>query len=238
MRDLRLVGCRLGRRRATVTTYLEKLKLPRGRTRAERDQAVRALLNPVVRFLARARVSPNDLTTAGLVGALAVAGLVLWRHWIAAGIVFVVAIVLDSLDGALARATGRTSRFGAFLDSTFDRLGEGLVLGAIGVTLAEDGQRVAVGACFLALTASFLVSYTRARAEGLGVPGTEGGLMRRPERLVLTAMAIFLAPVGRALEVLIIILAALSLVTVGQRLWHVWRELRRPVPPEKEHPES
>ncbi len=133
---------------------------------------------------------------------------------------------MDMLDGSVARLSGRTSVFGAFLDSTFDRLAEALILGAIGVTLAEDGDAWAVALTFLALTGSFLVSYTRARAEGLGIDSNKGGLMSRPERLVLIGAAIFFAPFDPVRQVAVAVLCGLTLLTVAQRLWHVHAVLR------------
>ncbi len=112
--------------------------------------------------------------------------------------------------------------FGAFLDSTLDRLAEGVILGAIGITLAQDGLDWALGACFVALTASFIVSYARARAEGLGIAGSSGGLMGRPERLVIVGAALFLGGVGDVMPVLIMVLAGLSLITAGHRIALVW----------------
>lgn len=138
---------------------------------------------------------------------------------------FTAANVMDSLDGSLARLTGNETRFGAFLDSTFDRLSEGLILGAMGVTLAQDGEFWAVGFTFVALAASFLVSYTRARAEGIGITSNRGGLMSRPERLALTGIGVFFAPIDGVLETVVVVLAVLSAVTVVQRLVHVQRAL-------------
>ncbi|MCU0308591.1 MAG: CDP-alcohol phosphatidyltransferase family protein [Thermoleophilia bacterium] len=166
-------------------------------------------------------VGPNTITVVGLLGSVAVAALVLNRWWVAAGVVFVLSAGMDMLDGSVARLSGRATPFGAFLDSTLDRLAEALVLGAIGVTLAEDGDMWAVGLCFLALTGSFLVSYTRARAEGLGVDSNKGGLMSRPERLVLIGAAIFFAPFDPVRQVAVAVLCGLTLLTVAQRLWHV-----------------
>jgi CDP-diacylglycerol---glycerol-3-phosphate 3-phosphatidyltransferase len=149
------------------------------------------------------------------------AWLMIERQWLAAGFVYVAFSLGDSLDGTLARLQGRSTRFGAFLDSTLDRVAEGVILGALGVTFAQDGTEWAVAACFVALTASFIVSYTRARSEGLGVDDNKGGLMGRPERLVLTGAGIFMAPLGNVLEVLMVVLAAFSAQTAVQRIWHV-----------------
>ena len=152
---------------------------------------------------------------------LLAAWLIIERQWVAAGFVYVAFSLADSLDGTLARAQGTVTRFGAFLDSTMDRVAEGIILGALGVTFAQDGHEWAVAAAFVALTASFIVSYTRARSEGLGVDDNKGGLMGRPERLVLTGAGIFLASLGWVLEIIVLVLAALSVATAAQRIWHV-----------------
>jgi CDP-diacylglycerol--glycerol-3-phosphate 3-phosphatidyltransferase len=171
------------------------------------------------------RLSPNGLTMFGFAGVCLAAFLIVERHWLAAGLVYVAFSLGDSLDGTLARVQGRASTFGAFLDSTMDRVAEGVILGALGVTFAQDGHEWAVAACFVALTASFIVSYTRARSEGLGVDDNRGGLMGRPERLALTGAGIFLGPLGQVLEVVVVVLAALSTVTAVQRIWHVRQAL-------------
>lgn len=149
------------------------------------------------------------------------------RYWLAAGFVYVAFMLGDSLDGTLARAQGRSTTFGAFLDSTLDRVAEGVILGAIGVTLADDGRPWAVGVMFVALTASFIVSYSRARSEGLGINDNKGGLMGRPERLVLLGVGIFLAPLGYVLELTVCALAALSTATAVYRMWFIKRSLER-----------
>jgi len=172
------------------------------------------------------RLTPNALTLLGFAGICLVAVLIVARQWVLAGFLYVAFSLGDSLDGTLARAQGRASRFGAFLDSTLDRLAEGVILGALGVTFAERGQQWIVAACFVALTASFLVSYTRARSEGLGIETNKGGLMGRPERLVLTGGGIFMGSLGSVLAAVICVLAALSLMTMVHRIWHVYRALQ------------
>jgi CDP-diacylglycerol---glycerol-3-phosphate 3-phosphatidyltransferase len=173
------------------------------------------------------RITPNVLTAIGFLGVIAAGLLIVERQWFAAGLVYVTFSLADSLDGTLARYQGTASRFGAFLDSTLDRAAEGVILGALGITLGQDGSEWALGACFVALTASFLVSYSRARSEGLGIDSNKGGLMGRPERLVLTGAGIFMAPLGSVLEVSILVLAALSLMTATQRVIHVRHALER-----------
>lgn len=167
------------------------------------------------------RLTPNALTLLGFAGICGVAALIISGQWVISGLCYVAFSLADSLDGTLARAQGRSTAFGAFLDSTLDRVAEGVILGALGVTLANDGNGVAAGACFLALTASFIVSYARARSEGLGIDSNKGGLMGRPERLVLTGAGIFLGGLGNVLEVVIYVLAALSTMTAIHRMWHV-----------------
>jgi CDP-diacylglycerol---glycerol-3-phosphate 3-phosphatidyltransferase len=185
------------------------------------------LIGRVLMGIAKAlRLTPNGLTLLGFGGICLVAVLIIAHQWVIAGLLYVAFSLGDSLDGTLARAQGTATPFGAFLDSTLDRLAEGVILGALGVVIAERGQGWIVGACFLALTASFLVSYTRARSEGLGIDTNKGGLMGRPERLVLTGAGIFLGSLGSVLEAVIVVLAALSLMTMVHRIWHIYRALQ------------
>ncbi|WP_217913687.1 CDP-alcohol phosphatidyltransferase family protein [Miltoncostaea marina] len=174
------------------------------------------------RIVDRSGITPNAITILGFLGICGAAWLALERYWVLSSLVFIASGLVDSLDGLVARHQGRVTAFGAFLDSTLDRLAEGVILGAIGVTLAQDGQDWAVAACFVALTASFLVSYARARAEGLGIPGSSGGLMGRPERLVIVGAALFLGGLGDLLPVSMAILAGLSLMTAVHRVAIVW----------------
>ncbi len=172
------------------------------------------------------RISPNGLTLIGFGGVCLVAVLIITHQWVIAGLLYVGFSLRDSLDGTLARAQGPATPFGAFLDSRLARLAEGVILGALGVVFAQRGEPWIVGACFIALTASFLVSYTRARSEGLGIDTNKGGLMGRPERLVLTGAGIFLGSLGSVLEAVIVVLAALSLMTMVHRIWHIHRVLQ------------
>jgi CDP-diacylglycerol--glycerol-3-phosphate 3-phosphatidyltransferase len=179
--------------------------------------------------LARTRVTPNMLTAAGVT--LCAAGAVLvyfeYRHevlffWLG-GLAFVVGSILDILDGALARAGGKQTPFGGFLDSTLDRVGEGLVIGAIALVFMRDGQELALALALAALGGSFLVPYARAKAEGLGVKG-DVGLGSRAERVTVIAVGLALAPWG-VLPWAIGLLALGAWFTVLQRILHVRREL-------------
>jgi CDP-diacylglycerol--glycerol-3-phosphate 3-phosphatidyltransferase len=190
---------------------------------------VRTLAARWVTGLARTRVTPNALTTSGVTLCLAAAVLVPFEHrdkllfyWAGAA-VFVIGSILDILDGALARAGGRSTAFGAFLDSTTDRVGEGAMLAAIGLVFARESNDVAVVATIAAVAGSFLVPYTRAKAEALGLRG-DVGLGSRAERVVVITAGLVLAPWG-GLQWTIYLLAATSWVTVGQRILHVRKQL-------------
>ena len=183
---------------------------------------LRRVLRPLTSALAESRVSPNTITVMAAALNLAAAGFVFGGHMIAAGVVFVVGGCLDMVDGAVARAAGRVTPFGAFLDSTLDRVSEGVVLAAIAYRFAVQGRPVDVALVVVALLGSLLVSYTRARAEALGVE-CKAGIMSRPERVVLLAVGLFFEVL---LPYVIYVLAALSMVTVAQRAVHTYKALR------------
>ena len=143
-------------------------------------------------------------------------------YWVGAA-VFVIGSILDILDGALARAGGKTTPFGSFLDSTLDRVGEGAMLGSIALIFSRQGNEVAVGAATAAIAGSFLVSYTRAKAEGLGLRG-DVGLGSRAERVVVITAGLVLAPWG-ALQWTIYLLTATAWLTVVQRILFVRKQL-------------
>jgi CDP-diacylglycerol--glycerol-3-phosphate 3-phosphatidyltransferase len=189
----------------------------------------RQLASRSVTSLAQTRVTPNALTTAGVSLCLVAAVLVpfedrnrLLFYWLGA-VVFVVGSILDILDGALARAGGKSTPFGAFLDSTTDRVGEGAMLAAIGLVFARAGNDRAVVFTVAAVAGSFLVPYVRAKAEALGLRG-DVGLGSRAERVVVITAGLVLAPWG-ALQWAIYLLAATSWITVVQRVLHVRKQL-------------
>ena len=142
--------------------------------------------------------------------------------WLGA-VVFVAGSILDILDGALARAGGKTTVFGAFLDSTTDRVGEFFMLAAIAYVFAGDGHDVFVVVAVAAVAGSLLVSYTRARAEALGLKG-DVGIGSRAERVVVITAGLVLAPWG-VLPWAIALLAATAWITVVQRVLHVRKQL-------------
>lgn len=205
------------------TAVLQRVK--QGYTTGARTLASRSIVG-----LARTRVTPNALTTAGVSLCLAAAVLVYFEdhnallfYWLGA-FVFVVGSILDILDGALARAGGKTTPFGSFLDSTTDRVGEGAMLGAIALVFARHGNEVALGAAIAAVAGSFLVSYTRAKAEALGLRG-DVGFGSRAERVVAITAGLVLAPWG-LLPWAIYLLTATAWLTVLQRILYVRKQLR------------
>jgi CDP-diacylglycerol--glycerol-3-phosphate 3-phosphatidyltransferase len=192
-------------------------------------QGARRLATRSMGGLARTRVTPNALTAAGVTLCATAAVLVYfeYRHeilffWLGAA-VFVLGSLLDILDGALARQSGKGTTFGAFIDSTTDRLGEAFVLGAIALVFSRDGNQIALAFLIAALAGSFLVSYTRARAEALGLKG-DVGIGSRAERVVVITAGLVLAPWG-VLPWAIYLLNVTAWVTVLQRILHVRRQL-------------
>ena len=202
------------------------LRVKQGYTTGVRRVAFRAMAG-----LARTRVTPDALTAIGLsvcaVAAVAVyfeyRNEMLW-FWTGA-VLFWAGSLLDVLDGALARQSGRGTPFGAFLDSTTDRVGEAVMLGAIALVFTRDGNEVALAATFAAMTGSFLVSYTRAKAEALGLKG-DVGIGSRAERVTVIVTGLFLAPWG-LLPWAVYLLTVTAWLTVIQRIVYVRRQLKR-----------
>jgi CDP-diacylglycerol--glycerol-3-phosphate 3-phosphatidyltransferase len=189
----------------------------------------RGLASRSVIGLTRTRITPNVLTATGVTLCGVASILVLFEdrneilfYWLAA-VVFVIGSLLDILDGALARAGGKTTPFGAFLDSTTDRVSEGFMLTAIAYVLAVQHHPVFVAVAVAAVAGSFLVSYTRARAEALGLRG-DVGIGSRAERVVVITAGLVLAPWG-VLPWALVLLAVTAWVTVAQRVLHVRKQL-------------
>ncbi len=186
------------------------------------------VIEPVGRSLVRAGVSADAVTILGTLGVLVgCLGFVVRGQLLAGLVIVTLSVLTDMLDGAVARAGGGSSRFGAFLDSTMDRLSDGVIFGSLAWWLAVTDRYAAAAAALLCLVSGQLVSYARARSEGLGIP-CEVGLAERSERLVLLGIGavVWLAGVAYAFDVALWLLAGLSLITVGQRIRHVWRSTR------------
>ena len=185
---------------------------------------------PLGDLLLRMGVSPNAVTLVGTLGVCAGALVCFPQGWLLAGVLVITAFVFsDMIDGYMARTSGQLSPFGAFLDSTTDRVSEAFMLGAIGLVFMRHGHEWALALCFAAVTGSFLVSYTRARAEALGLRG-DVGVGSRAERVVVITGGLVLAPWG-VLPWAIALLTATAWITVLQRILHVRRQLLDRPPP-------
>ncbi len=189
--------------------------------------APRWLTDPIVGVLAGVGVTPNLLTLAGVLGNAGAAALAARGDFLPAGIVMLAASSLDMLDGALARATGKATRFGSVFDAVMDRLSEAAVLFGLLFYFSDRGGREEEMLIFAALVASFLVSYTRARAEIVDVPLREG-LFGRAERVLLLGAALIIGEVTETgLTVGLWVLAVAAGVTAIQRLALVWLRVGR-----------
>jgi CDP-diacylglycerol--glycerol-3-phosphate 3-phosphatidyltransferase len=186
----------------------------------------RAVLAPVVRLAMALHLTPNTITVIGLLITLGASVLVASGWLILGAAILTAGSLLDAVDGALARATGGTTAFGSFLDSTLDRAGESILYTGIGVWLlrTQPDPVLPMLALMIALAGSFLVSYAHARAQGIGL-AADVGLAPRTERLVLVIAGVALAGLGVVigLYAILAILATLTVATVIQRIRHVWR---------------
>ena len=181
--------------------------------------------------LIESRLTPNAISMTGFVLCIAAAVLIWQGEIVWGGIAFIVGSICDTLDGRYSRMSGKGTLFGAFLDSTLDRIEEGIVLTAVAYYFAEQGDSLAAAACVYVVLGSLMVSYTRARAEALGVE-CKVGLATRPVRVVLLSIGLLFAK-GAGLgdfELLapaVYVMAVLTTVTVFQRVWHVRGELAK-----------
>lgn len=173
-------------------------------------------------YLAQTRLSPNAFTVIGLFLNIIVAAIIGSGNLVVGGIMALVAGAFDMLDGAVARVTGKITRFGGFFDSTLDRYSESIVyFGLLFYLLETDAGTTAIALLFAAIVGSLMVSYTRARAEAASIDA-EVGLFARPERIILLAiLLIFGQPV-----IALWILAVVTNFTTLQRILHVWRQTR------------
>jgi CDP-diacylglycerol--glycerol-3-phosphate 3-phosphatidyltransferase len=202
------------------------------RPRPARPRRESQEISAVVRDrLIESRLTPNAISLTGFTLNLAAAGLVVGRMFFLAGVAFIVGSVMDTLDGRYSRMSGKGTPFGAFLDSTLDRLEEGIVLTAVGAYFASRHDQLAVAAVVAAVLGSLMVSYTRARAEALGV-ACKVGLATRPVRVVILSIGLVFAK-GASLghfELLapaVYVLAVLTMLTTIQRIAHVHGELAK-----------
>ena len=184
------------------------------------------LETPVAAILIMLRLSPNVLTLSGIVFASASAALLGLGHLAFGGAVMLGASAFDTLDGAVARATGRVSAFGALLDSTVDRVSESIVLLGLLFFYADRGAQWESALVLATAASSYMVSYVRARAEGLGVD-CEVGLMQRPQRVVLLGAGLIAGQWWLpAVWIALAIVSTLAAVTAAHRVLHARRALR------------
>jgi CDP-diacylglycerol--glycerol-3-phosphate 3-phosphatidyltransferase len=181
--------------------------------------------DPIVQLLRKTPITPNALTWIGLLIAIGAGVLVATEHLFAAGWVVAFSGIFDLLDGALARATNRTTRFGAVLDSTLDRIGEAVVCVGLMVFYVNQDSVIGIVLVGLAMIGSQMVSYIRARAEGIGI-NCEIGVFTRPERIVILSLGLLLAQFNPVLLIALGLTAVLSWITAGQRLFCVWQKAK------------
>jgi len=173
--------------------------------------------------LIESRLTPNAISITGLLLNVLAAVLVWQDYFFWGGVAFIVGSICDTLDGRYSRMSGKGSPFGAFLDSTLDRMEEGIVLIAVGYQFADAGQSGAVAACVAAVLFSLMVSYTRARAEALGVE-CKVGIGSRAVRVVILSIGLLFATGPGDVELLepsVYVLAVMGFITTLQRIWHV-----------------
>jgi phosphatidylinositol phosphate synthase len=189
------------------------------------------IVEPLARALLRIGVSPNAVTVAGSVGVVTVSVIFAAHgHLLIATLLVTVCALTDLLDGTMARLRGSSGKWGALLDSTVDRVSDAAVLGAVTYWMATTGQHRGATVALVGLILGQIVSYVKARAEGLGFTANVG-LAERAERLLIVGVGGLLAGLGLkpALEVALWVLAVLSAVTIGQRMIYVYRQAREPI---------
>lgn len=202
----------------------------RTRGAAERPAPLGEFRENARNMLIESRLTPNAISMTGLVLNVAAAVLILEDLFVLAAFAFIIGSVMDTLDGRYSRMSGKGSLFGAFLDSTLDRIEEGLVLGAVCWWFAERGEEALAAACLLVVLGSLMVSYTRARAEALGVE-CKVGIATRPVRVVILSIGLMFAD-GELissvdlLPAAIWVMVGLTAFTVVQRVWHVRGQLK------------
>ncbi|MEZ5073902.1 MAG: CDP-alcohol phosphatidyltransferase family protein [Solirubrobacterales bacterium] len=179
--------------------------------------------------LIESRLTPNAISMTGLALNLAAAVLILEDLFVLGAFAFIIGSIMDTLDGRYSRMSGKGTQFGAFLDSTLDRIEEGIVLAAVAWQVADSGDAALAAACLLVVLGSLMVSYTRARAEALGVE-CKVGIATRPVRVVILSAGLMFAD-GELIDgfdllpAAIWAMVALTAFTVIQRVWHVRRQL-------------
>jgi CDP-diacylglycerol--glycerol-3-phosphate 3-phosphatidyltransferase len=179
------------------------------------------IINPIARFVSWTGLSPDGVTLVGFLLMVLVGFLLSQGYVQPAGVLLIVAALFDAIDGTLARMLNRVTRFGAFLDSTVDRFSEAAIFLGILIYFHGQGASTEIILTYIAIVGSLMVSYTRARAEGIGV-SIRGGFLTRFERIVILIILLILNQLTFALW----ILAPLTNFTALQRIWLTWRATR------------
>jgi len=182
---------------------------------------LKVIFETLARIMQKLHLSPNAITLLGTLLSVLVAYLIIRNELLIAGIVYFIASVADAIDGTLARMVGQRNRFGAFWDSTLDRLSDAIVIGSIAYWAALQGNMVGLLISLAAMITSYMVSYTRARGEGLGIE-SKVGFGTRVERFLILLIALLLQ---RPIEGLALI-AVLAGITTVMRIYDVWRKTR------------
>ena len=209
----------------------ERPRRPRARSGREGARSAGEMRELARDRLIESRLTPNAISVTGLIGNLIAAVLILEHHFVVAGVAFILGSLCDMFDGRYSRMSGKGTAFGAFLDSTLDRVEEGIVLTAVAYRFALSGDEFAAAMCVIVVLGSLMVSYARARAEALGVE-CKVGLATRPVRVVILSIGLVFAKGAGIIDAdllapAIYAMAALTAFTVVQRVWHVRNELKR-----------
>ena len=191
-----------------------------------RRSAARLITGPLNAVLVKTRLKPNTLTWCALAISLIAAATIATNHPIIGGFLVLISGLFDILDGALARSTNQTTRFGALLDSTFDRISDAILLLGLLAFYIMSGGTMEIVLVFLALIASFLTSYIRARAEGIGI-NCPVGLFTRTERVIILALGLLFSPLySYSIIIALLLMIVFGFVTVVQRLVYVWQQAK------------
>ena len=183
------------------------------------------LTRPVVHLLVKTSITPNTITWFGFLLSVVAAALIATEHLLVASLLVLIAGLSDLVDGALARRTKQTTNFGAFLDSTLDRLAETVILLGVLILYARAQSVVGIMLAGIAIPSSLLVSYIRARAEVLNLE-CEVGIFTRTERVIVLALGLSLSQIDYALFTALGVIILFSLFTAGQRLLHARQQMK------------
>jgi CDP-diacylglycerol--glycerol-3-phosphate 3-phosphatidyltransferase len=191
-----------------------------------RRTAAQRITEPLKTVLVKSRLKPNTLTWLALAISIIAAGAIATNHPLIGGFLVLLSGLFDIMDGALARLTNQVSRFGALLDSTFDRISDAVLLLGLLVLYLISGGTIEIVLIFLALVGSFLTSYVRARSEGIGI-NCPVGLFTRAERVIILALGLLLNPLYEfSILIALLLVVVLGFFTVGQRLIYVRQQTK------------